>query len=100
MSRSSQVTKDILSDCRSGGEGRAAGVPQHLEGAVLHCLTVLPVHVSARAGNNVLIVAHASSLEACTRQLQRRRPLTPRDFVQAVRKVRKHQAAAVTALFS
>lgn len=38
-------------------------------------------------GNNVLIVAHASSLEACTRQLQGRGPLSPRDFVQVVRKV-------------
>ncbi|XP_029699834.1 ubiquitin-associated and SH3 domain-containing protein B-like isoform X3 [Takifugu rubripes] len=56
MSRSFQVTKDILSDCRSGG-------------------------------SNVLIVAHASSLEACTRQLQGRSPLSPRDFVQVVRKV-------------
>lgn len=35
----------------------------------------------------MLIVAHASSLEACTRQLQGRSPLSPRDFVQVVRKV-------------
>lgn len=40
------------------------------------------------AGNNVLIVAHASSLEACTRQLQGRSPLSPKDFIQIVRKVR------------
>lgn len=40
------------------------------------------------AGNNVLIVAHASSLEACTRQLQGRGPLSPKDFIQVVRKVR------------
>lgn len=39
-------------------------------------------------GNNVLIVAHASSLEACTRQLQGRSPLSPKDFIQIVRKVR------------
>lgn len=36
----------------------------------------------------MLIVAHASSLEACTRQLQGRSPLSPKDFIQIVRKVR------------
>lgn len=36
----------------------------------------------------MLIVAHASSLEACTRQLQGRGPLSPKDFIQIVRKVR------------
>uniref|UniRef100_A0A7N8XGI9 Ubiquitin associated and SH3 domain containing Bb n=1 Tax=Mastacembelus armatus TaxID=205130 RepID=A0A7N8XGI9_9TELE len=56
MSRSYQVTKDILSDCKN-------------------------------TGNNVLIVAHASSLEACTRQLQGRSPQSAKDFVQIVRKV-------------
>lgn len=56
MSRSYQVTKDILSDCKN-------------------------------AGNNVLIVAHASSLEACTRQLQGRSPQTTKDFIQVVRKI-------------
>ncbi|CAN9510970.1 unnamed protein product [Ophioblennius macclurei] len=56
MSRSFQVTKDILSDCRN-------------------------------TGNTVLIVAHASSLEACTRQLQGRGPQSAKDFIQVVRKI-------------
>uniref|UniRef100_A0A3P8V128 Ubiquitin associated and SH3 domain containing Bb n=1 Tax=Cynoglossus semilaevis TaxID=244447 RepID=A0A3P8V128_CYNSE len=56
MSRSYQVTKDLLSDCKN-------------------------------TGNNVLIVAHASSLEACTRQLQGRGPRSPKDFIQVVRKI-------------
>uniref|UniRef100_A0A3Q3GY79 Ubiquitin associated and SH3 domain containing Bb n=1 Tax=Labrus bergylta TaxID=56723 RepID=A0A3Q3GY79_9LABR len=56
MSRSYQVTKDILSDCKN-------------------------------TGNNVLIVAHASSLEACTRQLQGHSPQNPKDFIQVVRKI-------------
>uniref|UniRef100_A0A8C8GPS6 Ubiquitin-associated and SH3 domain-containing protein B n=1 Tax=Oncorhynchus tshawytscha TaxID=74940 RepID=A0A8C8GPS6_ONCTS len=56
MSRSYQVTKDILSDCKN-------------------------------MGNNILIVAHASSLEACTRQLQGRSPQTSKDFIQVVRKI-------------
>uniref|UniRef100_A0A4W5QBV6 Ubiquitin associated and SH3 domain containing Bb n=1 Tax=Hucho hucho TaxID=62062 RepID=A0A4W5QBV6_9TELE len=56
MSRSYQVTKDILSDCKS-------------------------------MGNNILIVAHASSLEACTRQLQGRSPQASKDFIQVVRKI-------------
>lgn len=56
MSRSYQVTKDILSDCKN-------------------------------AGNNILIVAHASSLEACTRQLQGRSPQNTKDFIQVVRKI-------------
>ncbi|TKS81468.1 Ubiquitin-associated and SH3 domain-containing protein B [Collichthys lucidus] len=57
MSRSYQVTKDILSDCKN-------------------------------TGNNVLIVAHASSLEACTRQLQGRGPQSAKDFIQVVRKAK------------
>ncbi len=36
----------------------------------------------------MLIVAHASSLEACTRQIQGLTPQTAKDFVQVVRKVR------------
>ncbi|XP_014017956.1 ubiquitin-associated and SH3 domain-containing protein B [Salmo salar] len=56
MSRSYQVTKDILSDCKN-------------------------------MGNNILFVAHASSLEACTRQLQGRSPQTSKDFIQVVRKI-------------
>ncbi|XP_055736009.1 ubiquitin-associated and SH3 domain-containing protein B-like isoform X2 [Salvelinus fontinalis] len=56
MSRSYQVTKDILSDCKN-------------------------------MGNNILIVAHASSLEACTRQLQGRSPQTSKDFIQVIRKI-------------
>ncbi|XP_053546080.1 ubiquitin-associated and SH3 domain-containing protein B isoform X2 [Bombina bombina] len=56
MSRSFQVTKDILSECKSKGD-------------------------------NVLIVAHASSLEACTRQLQGLTPQNAKDFVQVVRKI-------------
>ena len=38
-------------------------------------------------GNTVLIVAHASSLEACTRQIQGLSPQNSKDFVQVVRKV-------------
>uniref|UniRef100_A0A8B9GKJ1 Ubiquitin associated and SH3 domain containing Bb n=1 Tax=Astyanax mexicanus TaxID=7994 RepID=A0A8B9GKJ1_ASTMX len=38
-------------------------------------------------GNNVLIVGHASSLEACTRQLQGQTLRNSKDFVQVVRKV-------------
>ncbi|KAG8568203.1 hypothetical protein GDO81_013916 [Engystomops pustulosus] len=38
-------------------------------------------------GNNILIVAHASSLEACTRQLQGLTPQNSKDFVQVVRKI-------------
>ncbi|XP_077578642.1 ubiquitin associated and SH3 domain containing Bb isoform X1 [Stigmatopora nigra] len=56
MSRSHQVTKEILSDCKS-------------------------------TGNNVLIVAHASSLEACTRQLQGFIPRNAKYFIQVVRKI-------------
>ncbi|KAM9800875.1 ubiquitin associated and SH3 domain containing Bb isoform 2-T2 [Neosynchiropus ocellatus] len=56
MSRSHQVTKDILSDCKT-------------------------------SGSTVLIVAHASSLEACTRQLQGRSPQSAKDFIQVVRKI-------------
>ncbi|KAG8568201.1 hypothetical protein GDO81_013916 [Engystomops pustulosus] len=37
--------------------------------------------------NNILIVAHASSLEACTRQLQGLTPQNSKDFVQVVRKI-------------
>ncbi|KAM9299194.1 ubiquitin-associated and SH3 domain-containing protein B [Gastrophryne carolinensis] len=56
MSRSFQVTKDILGECKG-------------------------------KGNNILIVAHASSLEACTRQLQGLTPQNSKDFVQVVRKI-------------
>lgn len=47
-------------------------------------------HVSmwCPTGNTVLIVAHASSLEACTRQIQGLTPQNSKDFVQVVRKVR------------
>ncbi|KAM4016120.1 ubiquitin-associated and SH3 domain-containing protein B isoform 2-T2 [Anomaloglossus baeobatrachus] len=38
-------------------------------------------------GNNILIVAHASSLEACTRQLQGLTQQNSKDFVQVVRKI-------------
>lgn len=38
-------------------------------------------------GNTVLIVAHASSLEACTRQIQGLNPQNSKDFVQVVRKI-------------
>uniref|UniRef100_A0A9J7XZE9 Ubiquitin associated and SH3 domain containing Ba n=1 Tax=Cyprinus carpio carpio TaxID=630221 RepID=A0A9J7XZE9_CYPCA len=37
--------------------------------------------------NTVLIVAHASSLEACTRQIQGLTPQNSKDFVQVVRKI-------------
>ncbi|KAJ3589123.1 hypothetical protein NHX12_009971 [Muraenolepis orangiensis] len=37
-------------------------------------------------GDTVLIVAHASSLEACTRQMQGLSPQNSKDFVQVVRK--------------
>ncbi|XP_043936974.1 ubiquitin-associated and SH3 domain-containing protein B [Protopterus annectens] len=38
-------------------------------------------------GSNILIVAHASSLEACTRQLQGLPPQNSKDFIQVVRKI-------------
>ncbi|KAJ7996203.1 hypothetical protein DPEC_G00234620 [Dallia pectoralis] len=56
ISRSFQVTREILSDCKT-------------------------------LGNTVLIVAHASSLEACTRQMQGLSPQNSKDFVQVVRKI-------------
>lgn len=56
ISRSYQVTKEILSECKS-------------------------------QGSNILIVAHASSLEACTRQLQGLPPQISKDFIQVVRKI-------------
>ncbi|KAL0973054.1 hypothetical protein UPYG_G00198290 [Umbra pygmaea] len=56
MTRSYQVTKDILTDCKN-------------------------------IGSNILIVAHASSLEACTRQLQGHSPQNSKDFIQVVRKI-------------
>jgi len=39
------------------------------------------------SGKNILFVGHASSLEACTRQIQGLSPQNPKDFVQVVRKV-------------
>ncbi|XP_039220026.1 ubiquitin-associated and SH3 domain-containing protein B [Crotalus tigris] len=56
ISRSFQVTKEILSECKA-------------------------------KGNNILIVAHASSLEACTCQLQGLSAQNSKDFVQMVRKI-------------
>lgn len=56
ISRSFQVTREILSECKN-------------------------------LGNTVLIVAHASSLEACTRQIQGLSPQSSKDFVQVVRKI-------------
>uniref|UniRef100_A0A672LVR4 Ubiquitin-associated and SH3 domain-containing protein B n=1 Tax=Sinocyclocheilus grahami TaxID=75366 RepID=A0A672LVR4_SINGR len=56
ISRSFQVTREILSECNN-------------------------------LGNTVLIVAHASSLEACTRQIQGLTPQNSKDFVQVVRKI-------------
>ncbi|XP_017557277.1 ubiquitin-associated and SH3 domain-containing protein B [Pygocentrus nattereri] len=56
ISRSFQVTREILTECKS-------------------------------LGNTVLIVAHASSLEACTRQMQGLSPQNSKDFVQVVRKI-------------
>lgn len=56
ISRSHQVTKDILAYCKNKGK-------------------------------NILFVGHASSLEACTRQIQGLSPQNPKDFVQVVRKI-------------
>uniref|UniRef100_A0A674E8T1 Ubiquitin-associated and SH3 domain-containing protein B n=2 Tax=Salmo trutta TaxID=8032 RepID=A0A674E8T1_SALTR len=56
ISRSLQVTREILTECKN-------------------------------LGNTVLIVAHASSLEACTRQMQGLSPQNAKDFVQVVRKI-------------
>nr|XP_021397308.1 ubiquitin-associated and SH3 domain-containing protein B [Lonchura striata domestica] len=56
ISRSFQVTKEIIGECKG-------------------------------KGNNILIVAHASSLEACTCQLQGLSPQNSKDFVQMVRKI-------------
>ena len=49
--------------------------------------TVFSVLAFLPPGNNILIVAHASSLEACTCQLQGLSPQNSKDFVQMVRKV-------------
>uniref|UniRef100_A0A671NMC1 Ubiquitin-associated and SH3 domain-containing protein B-like n=1 Tax=Sinocyclocheilus anshuiensis TaxID=1608454 RepID=A0A671NMC1_9TELE len=56
ISRSHQVTKDILAYCKNKGK-------------------------------NILFVGHASTLEACTRQIQGLSPQNPKDFVQVVRKI-------------
>ncbi|KAK3527606.1 hypothetical protein QTP86_030498 [Hemibagrus guttatus] len=56
ITRSFQVTREILAECKA-------------------------------LGNTVLIVAHASSLEACTRQMQGLSPQNAKDFVQVVRKI-------------
>uniref|UniRef100_H3D2H0 Ubiquitin-associated and SH3 domain-containing protein B n=1 Tax=Tetraodon nigroviridis TaxID=99883 RepID=H3D2H0_TETNG len=56
ISRSSQVTREILAECKN-------------------------------QGNTVLIVAHASSLEACTRQIRGLTAQNSKDFVQVVRKI-------------
>lgn len=48
---------------------------------------VTATNLSHFLGNNILIVAHASSLEACTCQLQGLSPQNSKDFVQMVRKV-------------
>lgn len=56
ISRSFQVTREILLECKN-------------------------------LGNTILIVAHASSLEACTRQIQGLSPQNAKDFVQVVRKI-------------
>lgn len=99
MSRSYQVTKDILSDCRNSGKSDAAELLLSCVGELLLLHFVLHSHVTVLCwccnlpgfplyvGNNVLIVAHASSLEACTRQLQGRSPQSAKDFIQVVRKV-------------
>uniref|UniRef100_A0A8C2JRT0 Ubiquitin associated and SH3 domain containing Bb n=1 Tax=Cyprinus carpio TaxID=7962 RepID=A0A8C2JRT0_CYPCA len=39
------------------------------------------------SGKNILFVGHASTLEACTRQIQGLSPQNPKDFVQVVRKI-------------
>lgn len=51
------------------------------------CFQIYVFHVVLWTGNTVLIVAHASSLEACTRQMQGLNPQNAKDFVQVVRKV-------------
>ncbi|XP_067113716.1 ubiquitin-associated and SH3 domain-containing protein B isoform X2 [Osmerus mordax] len=56
ISRSFQVTREIMAECKN-------------------------------LGSTVLIVAHASSLEACTRQMQGLSPQNSKDFVQVVRKI-------------
>lgn len=104
MSRSYQVTKDILSDCKNTGKRYTAELLEHLEEFVepvevnfyfivlhahvfVHCWCCILPGFQLSVGNNVLIVAHASSLEACTRQLQGRGPQSAKDFIQVVRKV-------------
>lgn len=68
------------------------------------CIVSEPVRVMSLShflGNNILIVAHASSLEACTCQLQGLSPQNSKDFVQMVRKVihsRIHGAAGTSHL--
>lgn len=105
------MTKDILSDCKNTGERHAAEPLQHLEAVVeagggeLHCLSTADVASCLvfpllLIGHNVLIVAHASSLEACTRQLQGRSPQSPKDFIQVVRKVCSHSSLHLLMLSS
>lgn len=85
MSRSYKVTKDILAACKNKGQCQINVLSQTLYGCATSqcsvCLWFLLI------GNNVLIVAHASSLEACTRQLQGLTPHNAKEFVQVVRKV-------------
>lgn len=50
----------------------------------VECETVLCLF---HTGNTVLIVAHASSLEACTRHIRGLTAQNSKDFVQVVRKV-------------
>ena len=97
ISRSDQVTKDILSDCQNTGKGQTwlAFECVFVYGCACACMFAWWWTKSARLsgcsvspGSKVLLVAHASSLDACTRQLQGRGHQSPQDFIQVVRKVR------------
>lgn len=110
ISRSFQVTRDILTECKN--LGTVDSVYDYINTMLvitnesnifkLHCksISISKIRIDSKwhwqhtapppplhTGNTVLIVAHASSLEACTRQIQGLTPQNSKDFVQVVRKV-------------
>uniref|UniRef100_UPI00398F4B0C ubiquitin-associated and SH3 domain-containing protein B-like isoform X2 n=1 Tax=Pristiophorus japonicus TaxID=55135 RepID=UPI00398F4B0C len=118
ISRSCQVMRDILAECKIKGKEICCLYPvwpicnsrSTAMWLTLNCpltspsetlshtkplqrsITALRAYLhhtdcSSSRSNNVLIVAHASSLEACTRQLQGLSARNSKDFVQVVRKI-------------
>ncbi|XP_049598309.1 ubiquitin-associated and SH3 domain-containing protein B isoform X2 [Syngnathus scovelli] len=116
ISRSFQVTREILSECKNLGTVDSCSHTKYnfsdshykcghcaLSAFILQMydelLSVIHQQLNNgvsglwfffylfHTGNKVLIVAHASSLEACTRQIQGLSPQNSKDFVQVVRKI-------------